>query len=267
MPQFYDQLNRSLHFRKAPKRIVSLVPSQSELLIDLGLIDKLLGITKFCVHPPDLRSQKKVVGGTKTAQFEKIKSLQPDIILCNKEENTLEMVQELEKIAPVHVSDVRTMENAIEMILQYGQIFEVTEKAQALVTKIKVCRDDFLKMIEDRPKKRVAYLIWRKPWMAAGKDTFIDHLLSLNKFENIFTKEDSRYPEIELKELDFRKPDIIFLSSEPFPFKEKHKLELKQEITARDVRLVDGESFSWYGSRLVAAFDYFKKLSSSPEAF
>lgn len=250
-----DQIGQSHSFRTTPKRIVSLVPSQTELLVDLGLRNSIQGVTKFCVHPADLRKEKAVVGGTKKVSLDKIKVLSPDIFLCNKEENTKEMVQSLSQIAPVHVSDVKSLDDTYHLIEQYGTIFNVVENACDLVAKIRNRREDFISKIGAGTPKNCLYLIWKNPFMAAGKDTFIDHLLTLNGFTNAVGID--RYPEVTEKEL--RDADYIFLSSEPFPFKQEHIVEL-QEKTNVQVVLVDGAYFSWYGSRLLSAFDYFKQL-------
>lgn len=260
MRVFYDQLDREIKISEPPKRIISLVPSQTELLVDLGLDDALTGITKFCVHPKDLRQRKNTVGGTKQVHVDKIRKLAPDIILCNKEENTPEMVAELENIAPVHVSDVKTIDDSLELIREYGEIFNVREKASVIAGQIMDLREDFLDFISKKPVQRIAYFIWKNPWMVVGKDTFIDHLLELNKFENVFRSERSRYPEIYLDKLNAENVDRVFLSTEPFPFKEEDKSLFKNAVRKDRIHIVDGEYFSWYGSRLIAAFDYFKKL-------
>lgn len=255
--EFIDQLNRTIYLQKIPSRIISLVPSQTELLVDLGLSDRIVGITKFCVHPPSLKNEKTIVGGTKKVNFNKIKALNPDIIICNKEENTEEMVLQLEKIAPVWVSDIQTISESITTIMQLGELFKVAEKAAEIVSKIKIGLLTLNKNLHDRPKRRVLYLIWKDPYMAAGKNTFIDKLLQLNNFINVADSENSRYPEIGNEE--FKKAELVFLSTEPYPFKEKDVLNLKKEFDA-EIRLVDGEYFSWYGSRLLKAFAYFESL-------
>ena len=255
-----DQLNRTLVFEETPKRIVSLVPSQTELLVDLGLENSIVGVTKFCVHPVHLRKSKTIVGGTKQVHYDKIKALQPDIILCNKEENTKEMVVELEKIAPVHVSDIYTIDDTIVLMNQYGELFSVHEKSTEITNKLKNLVENFQAYVANRPVMKVAYFIWREPWMVAGNNTIIDHLLSLNKFENVFANL-PRYPEVAISSLiETNKPDFVFLSSEPYPFKEKHIEELKKLLPNTKILLVDGEYFSWYGTRLLRAFSYYKSL-------
>lgn len=262
MNVFYDQLNRKLEIEGLPQRIVSLVPSQTELLVDLGLHDRLVGVTKFCVHPTDLRTKKEVVGGTKQVHIDKIRKLAPDLIVCNKEENTPQMVKELEEVAPVHVSDVIDLDDSIELIREYGEMFGTREKASQLVGEILDLRNEFRSFIKEQPVRNVAYLIWKKPWMVVGGNTFIDYMLRLNNFENIFSAEKSRYPEVQLHQIADKEPDLILLSTEPYPFKEEDKEEFRNVVRKGCIYVVDGEYFSWYGSRLIGAFRYFKKLHS-----
>ena len=258
--EILDQLNRSIDLSEIPKRIISLVPSQTELLCDLGLERSIVGVTKFCVHPENLRGNKTIVGGTKQVNLEKIKALHPDIILCNKEENTKAIVEVCEQICPVHVSDIKSIDDCIEMILQYGVIFNVALEAARLIHKIEQKLKGFKLEILNQPIIKVAYCIWKDPWMVAGNETFINHLLELNNFENVF-KTENRYPEITLEELDLKNVDFILLSSEPYPFKDTHIKEIKNAISiSTKIQLVDGEFFSWYGSRLLKALDYFKQL-------
>nr|WP_321222346.1 helical backbone metal receptor [uncultured Psychroserpens sp.] len=253
-----DQLKRILEIRTTPKRIVSLVPSQTELLVDLGLESHIVGVTKFCVHPSFLRKNKSIVGGTKQVHYDKIESLNPDIILCNKEENTKEMILELEKIAPVHISDIYNLDDALELIMMYGFLFSVEKKAEQLIKIISNAYKDFCLFIKDRPKLKVVYFIWKNPWMVAAKHTFINEMLELNNFDNTFSILE-RYPEIQLDAID-KNIDILLLSSEPYPFKNKHVNSLQLKFPESKVILVDGEYFSWYGSRLKHAFNYFKTL-------
>ena len=255
--EFIDQLARTINLSQTPLRIVSLVPSQTELLVDLGLRDSIVGITKFCVHPDDLRSEKTIVGGTKNVNLDKIKALKPDIIICNKEENTEEMVLQLEKIAPVWISDISSISESIVMIEKLGDLFDVSEKAAKIVFQISSKLKEFKNYAEALPLKKVVYLIWKNPYMAAGKDTFIHELLTLNNFKNVIESESSRYPEVAKNTLS--KADLILLSSEPYPFNEGHLAELQKGFKGK-VKLVDGEYFSWYGSRLTEAFNYFKTL-------
>lgn len=254
---FKDQLGRRVNLPKTPTRIVSLVPSQTELLVDFGLRDHIVGVTHFCVHPADLKNRTNIVGGTKKARLRKLEKVQPDFILCNKEENTQEMVKAMEKIAPVWVTDMYTLSDAYEMILSLGEVLQVQNKAEEIVQKIKLAKSDFELFMLNKPSRKVIYTIWRDPYMVAGRNTFIQELLQLNKFENAILDPDSRYPEIDLD--DFNEVDEILLSTEPYPFKEEDAIALQTERNQK-VRVVDGEYFSWYGSRLIGAFEYFKTL-------
>ena len=260
--QITDQIGTRLEFDHTPLRIVSLVPSQTELLVHLGLEAHIVGVTKFCVHPSHLRGDKVIIGGTKQVSFDKIKELQPDIILCNKEENTKETVENLQAIAPVHTSNIISVQESFDLIFQYGVIFKKEKEALQLVTAITNERTQFLKEIRTSIVGSVGYFIWKEPMMVAGKDTFINTLLEEAGFKNSFTSLDSRYPEVQWEELVGL--DYIFLSSEPFPFKEEHVTLFKKNTTARVV-LVDGEYFSWYGSRLLNAYAYFKSLRAQLE--
>lgn len=254
-----DQLKREIKLDQTPMRIISLVPSQTELLVDLGLEERIVGVTKFCVHPGHLRKSTSVVGGTKKVNYEKIRALNPDIILCNKEENTLEMVRELKSISTVHVSDIKSIDDAVELILQFGEIFNVRDNSEDLVEKFQKDLQQFREI--PKPARTVIYFIWRQPWMAAGKETFINTLLEINNWKNIVRDYEGRYPEIDIKDLDVLNPDLVLLSSEPFPFKEKHRKEIQAEYKG-EIELVDGEYFSWYGSRLVPALKYFQNLQT-----
>lgn len=260
MIQFKDQIGNLHTFESTPKRIVSIVPSQTELLYDLGLEDSIVGITKFCVHPIHFKTTKKIVGGTKNIRFEKVKELQPDVIIANKEENTKEIVDELSKICPVIVTDLKTIEDNLEMIAAFGKLFNKRIEAQKWTDKIDFAYQDFKQFIKDKSIKKAAYFIWKNPYMVAGKDTFINTLLELNHFENIY-KEKGRYPEIDLKKIRLEgDPDLVFLSSEPYPFKDEDAFEIGRFTHHAKTVFIDGEMFSWYGSRILKAFDYFKQL-------
>ncbi|EIJ39536.1 ABC-type Fe3+-hydroxamate transport system, periplasmic component [Galbibacter orientalis DSM 19592] len=255
-----DQLGRHINLKSTPQRIISLVPSQTELLYDLGLEERIIGVTKFCVHPKRALVNKTVVGGTKDVKYELIQSLKPDVILCNKEENTKEIVSTLEKISTVHVSDIYTLQDSLALIKQYGELFSAENSAENLITTITSEWKSFKAFVKDASEKKVAYFIWRKPWMVAGNNTFIDFLLKENRFINAFG-EKARYPEVLLSELKMMEDlDYILLSSEPFPFKQKHIDEIQRELPSVKIILVDGEYFSWYGSRLQNAFKYFESL-------
>ncbi len=260
MKTYKDQLGRTIELTKTPMRIISIVPSITELLHDLGLEDKIVGITTFCVHPYHFSTTKTSVGGTKKVNLQKVKKLNPDFIICNKEENTPEMVKELSEIAPVYVSDVNTIQDSLDLIQQLGNILSCRTEAINLVTKINYKLDDFKLYIHNKPMRKVAYFIWANPWMVAGNNTFINEILKLNKFENIYQNRE-RYPTIKLEKIRFDgDPRIVLLPSEPFKFNDDHAFEIASYANRSMTVFADGEYFSWYGSRLLKAFDYFKKL-------
>jgi iron complex transport system substrate-binding protein len=257
---FTDQTGYTIALSATPKRIVSLVPSQTELLFDLGLEESLIGITKFCVHPYHLKSTKTIVGGTKQVKYDKIRELQPDIIICNKEENTEEIVNALRETAPVWTSDIITVQDSLDMIATFGQIFSVRTKAQQWIDRITHELSDFKRFMQGREQLKASYLIWKNPYMAAGGDTFINEMLKLNNFTNIYESR-GRYPEIIIQKMRIQgDPDVVFLSSEPYPFKEEDAFEVGRFTHHAKTVFVDGEMFSWYGSRMVKAFAYFKQL-------
>lgn len=257
---YVDQLGIHHTFQSTPKRIISLVPSQTELLYDLGLEESIIGITKFCVHPYHFKSTKITVGGTKKVNIEKIKKINPDIIICNKEENTLEIVTELSKICEVWVTDVLTIEDNLKMIADFGQLFNCRTEAQKWLDKINFALTDFKQFIAEKSIQKVAYFIWRDPYMVAGSNTYINELLNLNHFKNIYENK-GRYPEIQIQKMRLEgDPEIVFLSSEPFPFNEEHAFEIGRFTHHAKLVFVDGEMFSWHGTRLHKALNYFKSL-------
>ena len=241
-----------------PQRIVSVVPSQTELLFDLGVDEEIVGITKFCVHPADKVKHKTVVGGTKTLNLNQIHALQPDLILANKEENTRAQIEELQQHYAVHVTDVSTLTDALSMIREVGDLVGKRSRAETLAQQIEYAFQPVADSTA-HASPTVAYLIWRKPYMVAANDTFIHAMLEVAGFQNVFADQ-TRYPELRPDDLQTARPDLIFLSSEPYPFTGKHKAEFREICPSARVFVVDGELFSWYGSRLLQASDYFRNL-------
>jgi ABC-type Fe3+-hydroxamate transport system substrate-binding protein len=253
MLSYTDQTGRTIELPATPQRIISLVPSQTELLAYLGLQQEVIGITKFCIHPAAWFQQKTRIGGTKQLDIEKIHAVKPDFIIANKEENVKEQVEELARHYPVWISDVTDLESAYEMINAIGQLVNKVTKADQLISAIKT-NFNTLPLFINKPK--AAYLIWRNPYMTVSGDTFIHHMLTKAGFENVYAN-DSRYPSITVKELTAKAPEVLFLSSEPYPFQQKHVTELKEYLPDTTIILADGEMFSWYGSRLLLAPAYF----------
>lgn len=255
-----DQMQREVKIPTLPKRIISLVPSQTELLFYLGLEEEVVGITKFCVHPRPQFKAKPRVGGTKQYHFDKITNLQPDLIIGNKEENDQTQIEQLAKEYPVWMSDIITFEDALDMIDHIGKIIGKEDRATHLIENILSkfnSLHQYISLQTNQPK--VAYMIWYNPMMVAARHTFINELLQIAGFQNIFESQ-TRYPQITSEELSAVQPDVILLSSEPFPFKEKHVKEIQDICPNAVIELVDGELFSWYGNRLLLAAPYFQEL-------
>lgn len=235
-------------------KVISLVPSITEALFDLGLTEnEVIGRTKFCIHPAAKVKNVEIIGGTKNLNIEKIQSLQPNLILANKEENVKEQVEILMKDFKVIVYNTETIEDNYYLVKNLGLLFNKEERAQIFNLKIY----EVLNEAKLKSEVKAAYLIWKNPYMTVGSDTFIHHILSEIGFENIF-KNQTRYPEIQVE--DLAEADVIMLSSEPFPFKEKHIAELKEFYPDKKIIIVDGEAFSWYGTHIAKCEDYFKEL-------
>lgn len=239
-------------------RIISTVPSITELLSDLGLENEVVGITKFCVHPHNWYRSKPRIGGTKTLDLAKINALSPDLIIANKEENTKEQIQALQDFTKVLVTDIKSPEDNLELITEIGQL---TNKR---LTAIKL-RQEFQSALDNIPNPHeaipAAYLIWKNPYMTIGTDTYIHAVMKKCGLHNIYSPK-TRYPETTLLELKKLQPKVILLSSEPFPFNEKHVEEFSTYIPEATITLVDGEAFSWYGTRFIKTAPYFKELIS-----
>jgi ABC-type Fe3+-hydroxamate transport system substrate-binding protein len=239
------------------KRIICLVPSITELLHHFQLDNETIGITKFCVHPQTWFKSKTRIGGTKNINIEKIISLQPDLILCNKEENVQEQIETLAASLPVYMCDVKNYDDALQMIEEIGILTGKVVESGLLIKNIDAAFKH--NRIFSTKKIKTAYLIWKEPYMTVGGDTFISNMMEKAGLENIYNKEE-RYPTKSIIEIQNDNPELILLSSEPYPFKEKQIIELQQYFPNTGILLADGEMFSWYGSRMLCAPDYFKKL-------
>lgn len=247
-------MNQTIRLEKTPERIVSLVPSQTELLYDLGLGDRVVGITKFCIHPDTWFKSKTRVGGTKNLNHDIIASLKPDLIIGNKEENSETDILKLKTDYPVYMSDIFTVDDALRMIADIGYLTAKEAAAEAMVNRIKPDFETF-----PRVSGTVLYFIWADPFMAVGNNTFIGDILKRIGLTNVITGDEERYVALTNEQIISLNPDYILLSSEPFPFKEIHAAALSK-ISPAKIHLVDGEMFSWYGSRMHLMKPYFTDL-------
>lgn len=256
MKRFLDHLNNTISITFPPSRIISLVPSQTELLADLGLDEEVVGITRFCVHPPGWLKSKRIIGGTKNFDFHSIEALKPDLILANKEENYREGIERLKQNFPVWISEVISWDQSLSLIKETGRLTNREKEAEGIIAAIE---ESFASVVPFKSDLSVLYLIWRKPWMGAASGTFIHTMLSKCGLRNCLQSL-PRYPELTADQIATLNPDVVLLSSEPFPFREKHIEEIKAICPSTHVILVDGEMFSWHGSRQMKAAAYIRTV-------
>jgi len=255
MKKVRDQLDDIVQCQSDPIRIVSLVPSLTEVLADLDLEKETVGVTKFCVHPKHWKSEKKIVGGTKKFHHDRIDELNPTLIVANKEENTPEDISLLKRKYPVYVSDIKNVNDCLHFIADIGLLCNKPSEAQNLIVKISEAAS---KIESVNRNLKAAYCIWKSPYMFAGADTFINHMLYRAGLKNVI--EDDRYPEVDIELLKVYKPDIVMLSSEPYPFQQEDAEYIEKKLPGTKVLLVNGEIFSWYGSRILEAPEYINSL-------
>ena len=252
-----DQMGNEVNVPANPERIISLVPSQTELLFDLGLEESLVGVTKFCIHPDPQVKSKVRIGGTKNFNFGRFEQLSPDLVIGNKEENYREGIEKLKARYPVWMSDISNLEDNRTMIRALGQMGNRLSQALSITVNI----DKLINAFQPVTNKSVLYFIWRKPYMVAAGGTFINEILKLCGFNNVLDDQ-ARYPELNTEQIRTYNPEVILLSSEPYPFKTQHMEEFKSLCPNARILLVDGEMFSWYGSRLIKAIPYFQALKA-----
>lgn len=247
-------------------RIVSLCPSLTELVFDLGRGAELVGITEFCVHPRDGVSRIEKVGGTKTPDVARIRTLAPDVVLMNSEENRREDAEAMRAAGiDCHVTMPRDCAETAAMVRSIGGRIGRAREAEAIARDIERRTERVRSAARGQSVVPFAYLIWRKPWMSVNADTFASALLSQAGGRNVFADEAPRYPEITVERLRAAAPDAVFLCTEPFPFQEKHIDELAAATgLARECFVIaDGEFLSWHGSRTPAGIDYAEALVSA----
>ncbi len=252
-----DVLGRRFEpFTRRPLRLVSLVPSTTETLFALGRGDELVGYTRFCVHPQGRITKERWIGGTKNPKIERIIGLQPDLVLANREENRLEDIQALDEAGiSVWVAEPRTVGEAIADIRQMSMLIGCASKGEVMAQKVEQALAEARRYARQSPIT-FAYLIWRKPWMAAGRETFISEMLTEGGARNLFA---GRYPQASLE--DLKGVERLLMASEPFPFAEQHRQELLAEgFTPEQLRLVDGERLSWHGVRLLQGLPYLREV-------
>lgn len=247
-----DHLGRKITYEYPPKRMISLCPGITETLFEIGLENEIVGRTRYCKYP-EAAQEVPAVAGTKDLKLEKIHEVKPDLIIMEKEENTKEMVETLEQHYPVYVAEVQTIDDAYRMITDMGQLTDRKQEADSLADSI---RSAFAEL-PALPAARVAYVIWKKPYMAAGRDTYINSLLQRIGLITPFAESPDRYPAVTEEQFKEAKLDLVLLASEPYPFKEKQQKEFQEMLPGTAIQLIDGEMF-WYGARMLKSARYLR---------
>ncbi len=268
--QMTDATGWPVELGAPPRRIVSLVPSTTETVFALGSGEQVVGVTRYCVRPDEARQRARVIGGTKSPRIDVIRRLEPDLILANQEENREQDVRKLRTLAPVYVAFPRDVPSAVAEILNLGILLDREGSARRLAAEL---ADSLARVREKsaaRPPYSHLYLIWQNPYLCAGPGTFIDALLSETGGRNVIPSGQTRYPEIALQQMQQLAPQVIFLSSEPFPFAEQDRKGLAEKLSGLDWERrclrVDGQLLSWHGVRMREGLPYVAGLASEVAA-
>ena len=254
-----DASGVAVELPRPPRRIVSLVPSTTEILCALGLGEALVGITVYCVEPRDVVRGKTRIGGEKNPDLEKIRTLEPDLVIANIEENVRDDIDRLRAWSiPVWVTYPRTVAEGIQLIGELGELTGSPARAAELLRDIEPLHERVRMATARRPPVTVFYPIWRGPYMTINGDTYIHDMLKVCGARNIFAERPERYPTVTLDEVAARRPDVILLPDEPFRFRRTHLADFVKYTDVPAVRdgrihLVDGKPFSWHGPRIAEA--------------
>lgn len=252
-----DDIGQSFYFEKIPQRIISLVPSVTYTFFDLQSEHLLVGRTKFCILPKTKVASIPVVGGTKQIHIDRIIELQPDLVICNQEENTLEIFEQLKSAGiPTVVTITKNLEDNSRLIQLLGTLTQQSSLAEKINEQITASMQEVKNIFQ---QKTTIYLIWKDPYMTIGQDTFIHDMLEQIGIVNCF-QDQNRYPSTDIREIAELRPDYLLLSSEPYPFQQKHLEEFQKLLPGTKVMLVDGEYFSWHGSMIRHSAEYFKEM-------
>jgi ABC-type Fe3+-hydroxamate transport system substrate-binding protein len=275
-----DAIGRTHAPARADARIVSLVPSITELLFDLGVGDRLVGRTGFCIHPQGRIRTVPKVGGTKSVDIERIRELSPTHLIVNIDENEKPAVDILAGFVPnvVVTHPLGPLDNPA-LYRMLGRIFGGEDRAAELCEAFRKAYNDAVTACKDLPRERVLYLIWKSPWMTVSRDTYISRTLAAVGWDTAEADGKERYPKIALTPELLAKVDRIMLSSEPYTFRERHLDEIRQLLASPGnlfvptaieefdspikVSLIDGEMTSWYGSRAIAGMKYLSRLRTA----
>jgi len=252
-----DGRGHEIRLDRRPERIVSLVPSTTETLHHLGCEDRVVGVTRFCVHPQPWVRSLPLVGGTKDVDIQRVRALKPDLVLGNCEENTREIFAALEPEFPVYASFPKTVDQAIDDLGSIGRLLQVEKQAEDWRVKIQEQQRELRSIRQRLEPFSYAYLIWRDPWMSVSNDTFIASMLAEAGGTNALGSRSHRFPTLTNSDLMECGADLFLLSSEPFPFRPRHREEIAAlGISESRVRFVNGEFCSWHGVRMRSAMAY-----------
>ena len=243
-----DVLGRTFDFNTPPRRVVSLVPSITETLFDLGAGDTVIAITDFCIFPSDLPLPR--VGGTKNPYVDDIRALNPDLVHMNLEENLRRHADAIETFAPVFVTEPKSVDDVEALILQLGAIHHRNERATQLVTRLREERASL-------PKRAFTFAcpIWKNPWMWCGGDTYVSRLVESAGGVNVLGDR-LRYPQVALEDVLALRPDVTFLPDEPYLFTEQDSAKMQG---SRVVGPVPGHLFTWHGSRTIEGLRFLRE--------
>ncbi len=261
-PCFVDAMGTRHDVATSTARIVSLVPSITELLFDLELAGQIVGRTGFCTEPRDKVKKVAKVGGTKTIDVAKIKRLAPSHLVVNIDENPRPVIQDLARFVPhVIVTHPRGPADNLALYRLLGGIFNRQAQAEALCAAFAKVWDEVHTATRAWPRQRVLYLIWKSPWMTVSEDTYIARMLAAVGWDTWSPASNARYPSVDLTRAALANVDFVLLSSEPYSFSERHCVEildLVPEGSSTRVALIDGAMTSWYGSRAIRGLEYLR---------
>lgn len=259
--QAYTKNNNVNNTYHSTNRIVSLVPSITELIYDFDIENKLVGISENCILPKYLRLEKANVGSIENIDINKIRELKPDIIFLEKNAILQEKIITLEEIAPIYVIDVNSLDQAKQNISDLGKLLNCRNSASKILLKIECQLEDLSKITKDLSIRKGGYFISESPWVVAGADTFINSMMELLNIKNVFSNLKGRFPTVKGANIHLANPHIILLPSIPFQFDDEHAIDISAHTHDAATFFVDGIVFSWYGSRIIKSLDYLKLLA------
>jgi ABC-type Fe3+-hydroxamate transport system substrate-binding protein len=264
--EFHDATGAAVVLPAPPRRIVSLIPSITEILFALGAGPSVAGCTVYCTEPPEGVATKTRVGGQKNPKLDVIRELGADLVVANVEENVREHVETLRRWGiPVYVTYPRTVADGVRLVSDLGAVVGRPERGREMAAALEAALDDVRSACAGKPARRVFYPIWRQPWMTVNRDTYVHDMLALCGGDNVFGQSATRYPEVTMEDVARAAPEVILLPDEPYRFRRVHLAEFDAHpdipaVRDRRVHLVDGKLATWYGPRIAEAFRVLPRL-------